>query len=935
MRRIHLAALAFFALLTLGLSWPLLAQLTSHVPGTDTWAHDEYTFLWSMWYFKHALLDLHTSPLHTDLIFYPVSLALILYTYNFLGAVLALPLHVAVNTVFASNLINFGATILSGYGMFLLVRYALATRTSGQRSPWLTTGPALLSGVIYAFASNRAIYLALGHYNIYHVQWLPFVALYVLRMLARRRGRDAVLAGLFIGLSLLTDMLFGVLLAFIVLALLFGAWRNRQPAAAPFNRPQTHPLALLVAMAIAAAAVSAVLLVPTVREGMSGDFALEGWGDAEKLSGDLVGFVTPTALNPLADTYSSGAERWTTELRAVETGDSRFSDVNTVFLGYVTLALAALGALVYRRRVIGWIVLALTSSILALGPVLQINGEKLFDLDGMSVNVPLPFIITHYLPLINGYRAPNRFSIPLMLALAVLAGYGAAWLVQWLARLLGPQRTATARPLAALLIGTLTVAVTLEHLAWPLPLSNATVPAPYAAIAAQTDNTAPGTILQLPLGWRNGFHVFGSEDTRVQWYQSQHQLPIISGNAVRNPPFKFTYFQRLPLLQALTGLEMYQTPDAATDQAARASAAELMALWNVRYLVVNEPVAGRYPYVDTWTAARDYALTVLPVDPQPLWNADGVQVYAVQPAAVPFPFELDLGSRPTEAYRGPGWSSDEADIAGANGIWVDGHDAELFLPLPADSAQPVQVALRVQPFAYPDAPAQTVAVAFNGVTLGEQPLAAGWQELRFTAPAAATRAGLNRLTLHFSGAARPLDVLPGQGMIGNTGAQAPADIEINSGGAAQDIAYITITDADGKTTDGSAARRGYNLTTLDPRSGKVLAVRGFDTAANSFEAQRMAEFIEALPAGTIVAGATRGEAGLALDERAVAALGSVGSAVDLRAAVGDGHAFIGVKGAAAGSALEQSAADGAYLRLAADRHHLAAAVDWVRLEPAE
>jgi hypothetical protein len=360
-----------------------------------------------------------------------------------------------------------------------------------------------------------------------------------------------------------------------------------------------------------------------------------------------------------------------------------------------------------------------------------------------------------------------------------------------------------------------------------------------------------------------------------------------------------------------------------------------MALWDVRYLTVNPPVPGRFPYIDTWQATQDYVLDVIPIDPQPLWDADGVQIYAVQQPAVPFPFELDLGSRNTDAYRGPGWSVDEGDISGASGVWVDGRAAELYLPLRFETAAPADVVLRVQPFAYPGAQQQILSVEMNGVDLGAQPLAPGWQEVRFSAPAEAARSGLNRLILRFSNSARPSTVLPGQGMIGATGVQSPVDIEINSGGAAQDLAFITATTPDGATVDASAGRRGYNLAVIDPTSGKVLDVLGFDTFANTFEADRLGQFIEGLADGVIVAGAVRGEAGAALNDRAVAALASLGSAVDLRATPGHGHAFAGVKGTAPGAAAEESGPDGAYLRIAADRRDLSAAVDWVRLEAAQ
>jgi hypothetical protein len=958
MRRVHLWVLLLYGLLAVALTWPLATQITTHVPGSDTWAYDEYTFLWNLWYFKHALLDQLSTPLYTDLLFYPVGMGLVMYTFNLLAAALALPLHLATDNIpLASNLVNLASTALAGYGTFLLVLYLLRPQVVNSQQltingrptpatfhlPPFTLAAAFIAGLIYAFASSRMVYLALGHYMIVTTQWLPFFLLYFVRTLDRWRSRDALIAGIFAALCLLTDMLYGVLIALMAGVLLLDWWlgnrRQRRAGQAEPVVSATQALGRLAAMIAVAALLSAPLLIPTVREGLDADYAVEGWGMSDQLSADLMGLVTPTDLHPL------WGNDWEATLRAVQTGESRFADVNTVFVGYATLALAVLGAIVAGRRARAWLVIALIAFVLALGPLLQINGQSLYDLDGLEVIVPLPYIVLHYLPFIQGFRAPNRFSLVLLQALAVLAGYGAAWL---LVKVAGARQPRTNRPeqgdaspiahhvlrrtLAIALAILLAAAVLFEHLALPMPLTDARVPAPYRDLAHKPEG---GAVLQLPMGWRNGFGVFGAEDTRVQWYQTIHGRPILSGNTSRNPAFKFEYFQRLPLLQAITGIEMYQPPDEATDQAARTQAAELMALWDVRYLTVNPPVPGRFPYIDTWQATQDYALDVIPVDPQPLWDRDGVQIYAVQQADVPFPFELDLGSRNTDAYRGPGWSVDEGGIGGASGVWVDGRAAELFLPLRFETAAPVDVVLRVQPFAYPNAPQQTLSVEMNGVDLGTQPLAPGWQEVRFTAPVEATRSGLNRLWLRFSDSARPIDVLAGQAMIGATGVQSPLDIEINSGGAAQDFAFMTVVDSEGIASDVSAGRRGYNLASIDPQSGDVLDVRGFDTYANGFEADRMAQFIEGLPGGAIVLGAARGEAGASLNDGAVAALASLGSVVDLRSTPGYGHAFAGVKGAAPGAAAEESSPDGAYLRIAADRRDLSAAVDWVRLEGAQ
>ena len=171
--------------------------------------------------------------------------------------------------------------------------------------------------------------------------------------------------------------------------------------------------------------------------------------------------------------------------------------------------------------------------------------------------------------MVNANRAPNRHSVILMLALAVLAACGAAWLAaveqasrayrapalrfageehQALERAIGINRRlnqlAPGRFYCPRSPACSPVAIVIEHLAVPLPTTDVRVPEVYRQIAAE-----PGqfTILQLPLGWRNSFGVLGSERTLLQYYQTVHGKPIIGGNISRAPAFKMDYFGRIPL----------------------------------------------------------------------------------------------------------------------------------------------------------------------------------------------------------------------------------------------------------------------------------------------------------------------------------------------------------------------------------------------------
>ena len=185
--------------------------------------------------------------------------------------------------------------------------------------------------------------------------------------------------------------------------------------------------------------------------------------------------------------------------------------------------------------------------LLALGPSLRIAGY--------DTGLPGPFRILQELPFFKGNRYPSRFSVMLLLSVTPLVAFGAQTL---LARLAAAwQRRHDARgvrrrlgAVTALLAGLLVF----ENLSIPLPTADMRTPAIYDVIAAEP---AGGAVLDLPLGWRNGFSVFGKQDLIImsqQWWQTRHGQPILGGNTSRNPEHKFRYFLEAPLIGPLTVL---------------------------------------------------------------------------------------------------------------------------------------------------------------------------------------------------------------------------------------------------------------------------------------------------------------------------------------------------------------------------------------------
>ena len=123
-----------------------------------------------------------------------------------------------------------------------------------------------------------------------------------------------------------------------------------------------------------------------------------------------------------------------------------------------------------RRWLLFWGAAAVLFFLLTLGPQLRWAGQ--------SLPLPGPFALVSRLPFFSGNRYPSRYSVMLLLAVAVLAGAGAWWLLTrpWVR---------THKGWAGAALGGIACLVLLEHLSIPLPLSDQQIPAIYGRLAAE------------------------------------------------------------------------------------------------------------------------------------------------------------------------------------------------------------------------------------------------------------------------------------------------------------------------------------------------------------------------------------------------------------------------------------------------------------------
>jgi len=886
--RRHLLVLIVYTVLRVILTYPLVLRFDTHVPGDGI---DDPALAWNLWWVKFALVDRQMNPFDCRWMFHPIGINLAFYTLTILNGLLSIPLQVVFGLVPASNLLLLSSFILGAYGTYLLAQHALIRQS--RRTPKLrpenktheqwasnlqppTSGlqlPAFLAGLIYGFSSCKLFYASLGQFNIASSQWLPFTVLYVLRAGRDRSPRSAALAALFLLLQAYAELTFAsFLLIFIALYALHElirkalasharitqyATRNTQLASRITHH--TLPAGLFIRNLALLALIFALGITPFLANMLpdlraEGDFFTSGGGFADVFSADLIGYLLPTQLHPLLGRLAAALP-------------FPHDKGQHLYLGYSVMALAAYGLWRGRRSssLRFWALSALVFFLLTLGPTLRVNGH--------DTDIPGPFAIVAQLPFFKGNRYPSRYSVMLVLSCAVLASFGLAPLLQ----ISKPKKT------TALIAFALAALFLFEHLSIPLPLSDMRVPAVYERIAAEPGDFA---VLELPIGWRNGARVLGKQDVIImfeQWYQTAHGKRLLGGNTSRNPEFKFQYFAQAPLLSSLIGLQNGHEIPPQVKAEDQALAAEVLRFFDIRYVVIHQPPAT--------PALVAYVEEVMPL--RRVTQEGNTRLYRVTlpPSRKR---RIDLSTPLGRMHLGEGWSPVTDDVRGEPAVWAQRREVRLLALLSGDERR-----LRFR--AWAPSSEQSLELWARGQRWATLDLAAGWGEYEIPLPSGALQPGLNDFHLHFARLYPLSEVTAAVSDIGDTGQTIAASIVVQSGGLEVGGNQLGHVHVNGR--DLSPNQRGYNIVALDS-AGNVLGRGSFDTHLDPAASKELADFISALPAGSVVAVAVADEASMNLGEVAVLALRSIGAAGDLRGKFRWGQAIIGVKGASPGQALE-------------------------------
>ncbi len=366
--------------------------LVLHVASAVEDRQDALLNTWIIAWVGHALI---TNPL--DLfaanIFYPYSNTLAFSEVLLPQGLLALPINLAFNnTVLGYNLVLLFSFFLAAYGMYLFVFDLTRQR-----------GAALVAGTVFAF--NPCNLGNLAQVQLLSLGWLPLALIFLQRVLygaAPRSRRNAFLFALLFSIQTLASIYYAFLSGITVG--LYVVWLLAIKRGADLRLR----LARLGASAVLAAALVVPILLPywQVQSALGFQRKIE---ESEPFSASLKLYTEVSPQNLLYGNLLAPRP-------PILIGGY---PLDNLFPGIAAVVLAAVGIAAGKARERWFYVLLLVLAfVLSLGPRLFLTPTG-----GTAVTLPYRWLYDA-IPLTHALRAPVRFDALVMLALAVLAGFG-------------------------------------------------------------------------------------------------------------------------------------------------------------------------------------------------------------------------------------------------------------------------------------------------------------------------------------------------------------------------------------------------------------------------------------------------------------------------------------------------------------------------------
>lgn len=514
-------AMAVIALIgfCLAFYWRITETLFTGMWPSDM--QDGAAFTWNLWYLPHALLE-GQNPFSTTDIFYPVGAALGFHTYIPLISLLSWPLVQVIGMSATFTVITLLGPISSGVATYFLTFHLV-------RNKWA----AFFAGAAYAMLPDRVLRVA-GHVNLNQTVMLPLTLLFLLKFYEKPTKRNTFALGALLGTSLLIESIFTAFLIIAVVTVALWRWKMT------FTKQY---LAKWIFAGITALAVASPVLVAMVRDIRNKQLdPLNGFGGADIASADLLSYFIPSQFNPVTGS-------WFQEVYAKVTAGERFT-----FVGWTVCLLATVAIFAWKQRH-KWVLVSLAAVffVLSLGPFLHVANQQggFFQYHGIGFDIPLPYFLIHFVPILNGVRIPGRFGLFTNLLLAVIAAGGLTYLISRFSE----AKRKLAAPVISLIALTL---LTIECLPGSVPVvTDPKIPAAYTAIRNDPGN---GAVLEVPIQWRDGFIRIGDskanrDDTVFLYYATEHEKPLVNGMTARYPDRNEIALKDIPVYEQIISMQ--------------------------------------------------------------------------------------------------------------------------------------------------------------------------------------------------------------------------------------------------------------------------------------------------------------------------------------------------------------------------------------------
>ncbi len=667
-------------------------------------AYDTYQHVWSLWWVRYSLLH-GISPAQVTHLYAPSGLYFPLVWTWFVSLARGVLLQPLVGLVGTYNILTIATFPITG-----LTTYLLAREVTGSRIG------AFFAGLVMVFAPMRTIRLV-GHFFLLDTSWLALYTLFLWRLLKKPCWKNALGCGISLALIAFSHMLYVAYFALpvtllLVLYTLATGWRAL---------PKGALLRFGMAAVVIALVIVAPLYAPYLRDHLQDPARFVQEGGNAAFCADLFSFFVPSQFNPLVERLP-WLEHYAWSL--IPPGGNGAE--STTYLGWMAILWSGVGIVAHRRQSCPWLLVAVATAILALGPILRIGGQPvMFGPEGAQSPVSLPYAWLSELPLMSIGRTPGRFSVTTLLAVALLAALGVSRF--WASKL--------PRWGKGGLVGLSALLLVLEYMVWwPLPA----FPTPVSPFYQELRVThAPGEIavLDFPMFFlRNGHLSAGPNYGMI--YQTVHEQRISGGYFTRWPTRERGYAQ---------GLDHMLLPERELDIFAYSASdpvAATLGRMGFTYVVVHRPVTQDSPpdviaqawaysgfmhAADARTAARERLNAMLG---RPIYEDAILWAWRV-PEAPPTGQGLLM-------YAGRGWY-DPQRAEDLTFRWMQGSEAEIWVELnePTWAALKLDVSSRAQ---------GVLRFSLNGQPFGEAPISQDWTGVR-SLPVYLDGAS-NRLVLH-------------------------------------------------------------------------------------------------------------------------------------------------------------------------------------------